>query len=152
MRGFTVVELLITIAIIIIVSAIGTISLVGFRAEQDLGSATKLIVSVLRDAQQKSISQESEKQWGVHFENVMNDRDFYATFSGASYSSSTQQEIFYLKSSLEFSDPGSGSSKDVIFSKLTGLPQAATNITLRLTNNPQSAKTVTINNNGKVEY
>jgi hypothetical protein len=98
------------------------------------------------------MSQESENQWGVHFRNIADNRDFYATFSGASYSTTTQQEIFYLKSSVEFSDPGSGSGKDVVFSKATGLPQAAASVTLRLVNNPQSAKTININSNGKIEY
>lgn len=150
MKGFTLIELLIVMSIAAIIATIGGLTLFSYRPEQDLDLAVKSIVTVLRDTQQKSIAQESESQWGVHFENVSDGRDFYATFSGPSYSTSTA--AYYLKSELEFSEPANGLTKDIIFAKVTGLPQSQESVKIRIANKPESEKTITINSNGKVEY
>ena len=58
-----------------------------------------------------------------------------------------------LKSNLEFRDPASGATKDVLFERLTGYPSGGANVTIivGITGNPDATKTITIFANGRIE-
>jgi len=157
--AFTLVELLITIGILAILAGIGFISIVNYREQQDLTSTTQEIVEVLRNAQNRSLSQEATSttgtggSWGVYFENPNGDgNDFYELFQGSSYASGTVVSRSNLPFNVQFNIPASGSSSTVIFSPITGLPDSATTIKISLISNPTSSSTIMVNANGKIQY
>jgi len=147
-QGFTLVELLITLGLIAILGTFTFISFSGYRQRQLLDETARAIVVALRDAQQRAINQQDGSDWGVHFENSVSGRDFYAVFKGSTYVSPVT--ISYLSPALEFLEPANG-SKDVVFDKLSGVT-SPTSITIGLLDNPSSAKTITINGVGQVQY
>ncbi len=151
-RGFSLVELVISIGIIAILASAGFISILSYKQRQALLSATQEIIAVFRNAQDRSISQESGSRWGVHFENPSADLDFFDLFQGSSYGTSTIVSRNTLPSGVQFDNPASGASSTVIFSPITGLPDASSTIKISLINNPTSSSTIIVNTNGEIQY
>ena len=149
MRGFTILEILITLGIIVIITTSGVLSLSSFRSRQDLDLAGKTIIAMLRDAQSRADTQEGGTGWGVRFQNGA--ADSYMLYQGPTYTLPAQ--TLSLKSNLEFRDPASGATKDVLFERLTGYPSGGANVTIivGITGNPDATKTITIFANGRIE-
>lgn len=143
--GFTLIEMLLVLAITVILATVGLLSLSGVRQRQSLDLAGKSLIAFLRDAQQKSISQESGNAWCVRLDNVEPGRDSYYLYP--STCSGTPATVVALPSSVEFSTP----TQDVTFSKVTGLPVSPATITIRLVGNPSVTKTITINAQGTIQ-
>jgi len=117
--GFTLLELLIVIGITATLSVVG----IGFYVNQQksklLENTALEIANYLRYTQQKSIAQEQGQQWGVHFENPTSGNDYYALYTGTTYT--TPIETKYLPTGIVFTTPADGASIDISFNKLTGL-------------------------------
>ncbi len=162
--GFTLIELLITVAIVGVISIIGVVNFLGYRQRQDVNLTAQEIISVLREAQNKSISQEasstasqtatSTEQWGVFFQNATStaDLDYYDLFWGASYSESNISSRKTLRSSVQFDTPLTGIATSTVFNPMTGLPVASTTIKISLISNASISSTIVVNDNGKIEY
>lgn len=137
--AFTLMELLIVIGITIVLAGIGISSYVGQQRAKLLESTTQEIVGYLRYAQQKSIAQEQGEQWGIHFENPASGNDFYALYTGTTYSSSI--ETRYLPSGIIFTTPATENSVNVSFNKLTGTNYSGTSQSLVIQLTTSSATT-----------
>jgi prepilin-type N-terminal cleavage/methylation domain-containing protein len=149
-KGFTLIEFLIVTAIGIILAGVFFIGFTQQGDQQELDFAVSSLVSFVRNAEERARGQVDGVSWGVRFTNSASNPDSYAVFSGAIFSEA--DSIIYLPTAVEFSDPVSGSNKDVVFSKVTGLPDSETSITLRLVSNQSETRTVTINNNGSISF
>lgn len=147
-NGFTILEILVVLGISVIVGTVSFLSLANFRQNQSLDSASKSIVAFLRDAQSKSIGQDGGLEWGVRFENSANGRDSYYLVRGPAFTG--VQSTAFLPSSAEFSDPTQGTMKEIIFSKITGLPASPATIIFRLASNPSVEKNININAQGTI--
>ena len=132
-RAFTLVELAIVVALIATVSFVTVMSLIGRKQSKDLQTVQEGVVAVLREAQSRSITQDQNTSWGVHFSNPTGTSAFYALFY-TSYSTGTVVSQYTLPSDVIFSSSSvtSGGSLDIIFSQITGLPSTSTSITLDL--------------------
>lgn len=158
--GFTLIEILIALAIGAIVLTVGAVNLASFRAQQNLESEARAITALLISARDKSASQESESRWGVFFENKVSQRDAYALFqvdenlfASSSYSQipGTATDQRTVRSGIEFRSPQNGSSTSIVFSKVYGLPQSSTTIEIE-TSSGQDYKTIFISGNGRITY
>ena len=150
--GFTLVELLITITIVIVIAAIGSMNLLGYTQRQNLNFTAQEIISVLRNAQNSSISQEGSLRWGVDFENPASGSDFYDLFKGATYADGAVVARNTLHSSVQFDIPATGATSTIIFAPATGLPNASTTIKISLIGNPDVSSTIMINSNGEISF
>ena len=151
-KAFTLIELVITIGILGILATVSFINIINYKQRQDLSSASQEIVTVIRNAQDRSLSQESGSRWGVYFENPSSGTDFYELFQGSTYATGTIVSKSVLSSNVQFDSPVSGSSSTIVFSPVTGLPDATTTIKISLTSSPTTSSTITINTNGKIQY
>ena len=152
-NAFTLVELIIVIAIIAVIAGIGIMSLVGYRQRQSLRIQTEELVAVLRNSHDRSVTQESGSRWGVYFENPAGDNnDFYDLFSGVSYNPAAVVSRTPLPSGLRLDIPASGASSTFIFAPLTGFPNASGTIKLSLVGNPSVSSTIIVNSNGQIQY
>lgn len=117
-KGFTLLELLVVVGIITILAGVGIFSYINQQKAKLLDMSVQEVVGYLRYAQQKSMVQEGGNQWGVHFENPASGDDFYALYTGTSYSS--PEETRYLPNGIEFTTPGDNETIDISFYKLIG--------------------------------
>jgi len=154
MNSFTLVELLIVISIsVILVSA--SLSLYTFFSHQNLDLTRDEIMAVLKETQNRAIlgydgdGDDQSDNWGVHFEN--SSTDYYKVFYN-SFTSSSTVSSYNLKRGVIYLSPSEGQSKEVIFSRITGLPNASSTIEICLSRDNSDSATITINENGKIEY
>lgn len=149
--GITLVELLIALSILAITASIGMMNLINYRNQRDLNITAQEIIAVLRNAQNRSIAQESGNRWGVHFKNLDSPNlDYYELFYGPSYASATIVSKINLRSNIGFEIPSTSST--IIFTPITGLPNASTTVKIHLTSAPSSSSTITVNSNGEIQY
>jgi len=149
-KSFTLVELLIVIGIIAVIAGFGMLNLYPYWRSKTLEGTAEKIAIFLENAKAKSMVQENGSAWGVHFENPTSSQSFFSLFYG-SYSSSTVIQTIYLPKQIEFSDPSEGSSKEIIFEKLTGKTGTSTQIKIYLISSPSQQKTIEVNSFGKIE-
>ncbi len=152
MRGFTLIEVLTIVGITAIVGAIGALTLPGFRAQNTLDLAAQELKADLRDAQQRSISQDQGRQWGVHIDAPNGANDFYKVFSGSSYAGGTVSKTLYLSPILQFLSPAQGAADDIIFDKVTGNVPVAHSIVIALVADNTVSRSITIPTSGLVTY
>lgn len=120
LKGFTFIEVVIVVALVVIISATALISLSGYRTSQNLKLAANEIFSVIKDVQNRSITQQDGKQWGLRFTNATSGTQSYETFSGASYATSAVDRLYSLARNVKFGEPGPSSTVDVVFSAISG--------------------------------
>lgn len=153
MKAFTLIELLIVIAIISVLAIVGVMNLVSHRQERDLNFTVQEIITVLRNAQDRSIAQEEGSRWGIYFNNPTGgSNDFYELFKGVSYAGGTVASKIFLRSNIQFDIPSSNSFSTVIFTPITGLPNALATVKISLIGKPTSSSTIIINTNGEIQY
>ena len=63
MRGFTLIELVLTVALVAIIGTAGTLSLLAVRNRQDVNIAARTVVATLRDAQSRAVTGEDALFW-----------------------------------------------------------------------------------------
>ena len=92
----------------------------------EISTTAQVISQDLRQMQSKSMTGESGLKWGVHFVNGAT--SYYELFSTPTDYSDGGKVVTTtntLPGSVTFSDPGASSSKDIIFSKITGSASAS---------------------------
>lgn len=146
------VEFLLALAIFIVLAAVGSANYASFRSRRLLEEQVDIVVADIRETISRSRTQESDSQWGIRFDNPAgNNNDYYQIWYGASYAGGTIVERANLSPGLNFTDPASAASEDVIFSKATGLPTASATIIIQSSSSSTSG-TIQINTQGQVSY
>jgi type II secretory pathway pseudopilin PulG len=153
-KGFTLVELLVIVAIVVIIGGVVLVNLSGRRVDTDVITATQQIATLLRQAQSDSMAGEGGAVWGVHFANSTGTPPFYALFRG-SYATGTVTGRYLLPLSVAYrtSTLASGATLDVIFSQASGAASASTSIGLYMPKeNTAFSSTISVASTGAVSY
>ncbi|MCX6753771.1 MAG: prepilin-type N-terminal cleavage/methylation domain-containing protein [Candidatus Nomurabacteria bacterium] len=141
-KGFTLIEILMVIAILGIISSIVLLNLSQFRNEQLLKNTTLDVVSLLSKARQNTLSSVNSTNYGIHFDN-----DKAVLFTGSVYSSNnTTNEPVVFSSKVIIPIPSGlniGGGSDVIFERLTGETVGGT-IKIQLTSDSTKQKIITV--------
>ncbi|MDE2001466.1 MAG: fibronectin type III domain-containing protein [Patescibacteria group bacterium] len=151
MRGFTLVEVMVVLGITAILGTVGFIVIPAYRAQNTLTLTTEELVSYLRSAQEKSVAGEQGTTWGVHMVADQSGTDSYQIFYGSSFANGTLSTTVPLPTQVEFSDPIQGSTKDVLFTRVTGYPDTVKTIDLVSTYGG-AGRRITITANGLISY
>jgi len=150
-KGFTLIELVISIGLIAILATVSAVNFFNYKNAQSVDLTGKEIVSMLRNAQNNSFSQESGTRWGVYFQNTASS-SYFALFKGSVYSSASTTQQNPLPSNVQFLLPASGASSTVVFAPITGVPNASITIRVSLINNINVSSTIIVNANGQISY
>lgn len=128
-KGFTLIEVLLTVAIMAILAVIAVVSLNGKKNSNDLSSTASEVTALLREAQSRAVTQVQDASWGIHFSNATATAPFYALFY-SSYGPTTTVDYYRLPSDVAYvsSTLPVGESLDVIFSQISGMASASTTI------------------------
>jgi len=151
--GFTIIEVLLTVAIMAILSAISVGSYLSTHRRTLLDSTSQEMTVYLRFAQQKALSQEEGQDWGIHFENPSSGAGFYALFFGNPYNSGNVRERIYLPGGIKYLVPSPGLTIDVIFERLSGTPNGSQSIEITFVGEgagTTNKKTISINAAGAI--
>lgn len=140
--GFTLLEVLLSVAIIALIAGLGTPVYQSFQTRNDLDVAANTVAQSLRRAQVLARASDGDTTWGVDVRSGGT-----TVYKGPSYAArdSTLDELFDVPTSITPSGIGG-----TVFSKFTGLPQTTGTITL--TSNANETRTITINEKGTITY
>lgn len=140
--GFTLLEVLLSVAIIALIAGIGTPIYQAFQVRNDLDVATNTISQSFRRAQVLSQAVDGDTTWGLSVQSGA-----IILFQGASYASRNTNfdEVFDLPGSITTSGVS-----EIVYNKFTGEPQNTGTVTL--TSNANETRNITINGKGTITY
>lgn len=149
-RGFTLIELLVTIGVAAVVLGFTALSLFGARGGQHLVADAESIQTVLRIAQQNSITQEGQSEWGVCFHNQLNGQ-YYELFQGTGCPPPGIAAARYnLRSGIVFAVPPMSTDAAVSFMRITGVPAIASTIEVQRQADAALRRVITVQANGAI--
>lgn len=148
--AFTLVELIVVVAISAVISVGGFFTIYKYRAAQNIKLALGEIVAVARNTQEMSVTQKNGKQWGIRFSNSIADGQSFRTWSGLSFASSSPDQTYKLRSGVNFGNPATGKDIDIIFSAISGEVSQNQIITLLAGSSGSTVGDVVVNTLGKV--
>jgi type II secretory pathway pseudopilin PulG len=141
--GFSLIELLIIMMILVLISAVTLPKLIDFQREQSLKNTSENIISLLNKAKSDTSSSLNSSNYGVHFET-----NYMVYFIGNNYSSqSSSNERVDFETGVTLL---SGVGSNIIFPRLTGDVIGYRTIVIKLTALPSHQKTITITKTGSV--
>lgn len=142
MKGFTLIEMMLTLAVIALLAGISAPIFMSFQARNDLNVASSVVLGSLRRAQSLARAMENDQSWGVYMEDLQ-----LTIFSGTDYASRdvNYDEIFVIAPTVSFSG-----ITEVVFDRFTGETSDVGNIIINSNNN--DSRTITINKKGMLQY
>ncbi len=140
--GFTLVEMLLCVAIITLLVGVSLPISQSFVQGDDLNVATQSVVETVRRAQTYARTLDGDTNWSVEFQSGT-----VTLFKGTNFAGrdTNYDEAYSLPGSVTASGLG-----EVQFTKFTGIPNTTGTVTL--TSTTTSTKTVTVNAKGVVSF
>ncbi|MFC1622917.1 Tfp pilus assembly protein FimT/FimU [Patescibacteria group bacterium] len=141
-KGFTFLEVILTIAVIAVLVGMSAPIFYSFQAKNELDTATNIVAHSLRRAQVLSQSVDGDISWGMDIRSGS-----ITVFKGASYAArdADYDEVFDVSTSITPSGVG-----EIVFSKFYGEPGITGTITL--TANTGNTRSLSVNSKGMVDY
>ena len=147
MRGNSVIELLVVVAIFAIVATLAATPFILFKKTSALGAAVSESIALLEDARARTLSSRNASQYGVHF-----DESRAVLFSGAVFDADAPwNEESVFNSAVEAAQVAlAGGGEDVVFKRLTGETDDYGTVTFWLTSDTTKTKILRIGRTGVV--
>ncbi len=147
--AFSLVEVLIGIAIMAIVLGLAFVNITNFKAKEDFTQDAESVEESLRFAQNKARLGEGGVDWGIRFSNDAGG-GYYEVFQGSSYSASQVLVRRNLSDSSRFTNPAAGATKTILFSAISGLPSTGNSVVIRKEPYDNTAYVISVSNLGKI--
>lgn len=141
--GFTLIEIILAVAIISIIATISISSWSSFTEGVSLNNNAKMIEAKIKLAKSYSLSALNDINYGVHFE-----AGSVTVFpADTAYSvGDPDNQVFSLTNNVEIYN---GAGNDIIFNRLTGSTANSGTIGIRIINNPTKTKNISVNSQGQ---
>lgn len=118
--GFTLIETLVVVAIVVAVAVASFAGLSAFRSGQAVKSGLDEIRAAVEATKKRSLTQEQGNRWGVRFTNATSGTSSYSIFKGSSYTTGGVDRTYSFRNNIEFGNPHPSSTYDVAFAPLSG--------------------------------
>lgn len=135
-KGFTVIELMVVIAVITVVTITSFVMISKLNAKSSFNNAKTIITSTLQESRNKAVT-----GYGTSDQGVLINSNELVLFEGSSYSGTGT--TVYLPPAISLSAPGT----TVVFKRITGKANTATNFIL---SNSAGSSTISISSNGSI--
>lgn len=151
-EGITLLEILISVSVLVVMAAVLVPQFFNFYDQQSLKDDASKVAFALQNARDKAKNGENGSDWGVHFTATLplSSQDYFVVFSGSSFAGGQAQQTVTLNPSNKFNTHGAGFRQDIIFSKITGLPDAPANIIISSINDASASSTVSVSSVGEI--
>lgn len=144
-KGFTLVEILLTVAVLVLLVTISGPALTAYLEKRSLDTWALSLQDALRRAQAQAKAGIQDSVYGVHLE-----ADQFILFAGSTYTPDPEDEVSVLPGTVTLSNITlTGGGSDVIFDQNTGETDEDGSVTITYTNG--GTKTVSVNPLGLVE-
>lgn len=145
--AFSVIEIVVIIAIGLILATITVSAFTGMRSRQALNATVEIISSTIQNSQAKTLASKKSKNYGVRFET-----NRLVMFEGGAFTEpNTANKEIKFSNLAEISIISlNGGGQNMVFERLTGETNQYGSITIRLKNNMSETKTITIEKTGSV--
>ncbi len=147
MRGFTSLEILITVGIMAVLLGVVVSPLLQTRDARALRETAERVVSLLEQARTKTLAGEGDSNYGIHLHTKN-----ATLFKGSVYSTSAADNIVIPIPSFVSLSFSIGGGSDLIFDRLTGTTQEPGTITLSLARDATKQIIITVPASGIVNF
>lgn len=141
-RGFTLIEILISVGVIAILVAVSAAAFSTFMKKDGVVGGSAALAAAIRDARARTLASVEGSRYGVKI-----DSDRFTVFKGAAYSAENADSPFLFARGVV----ASTSIPVIVFTRLTGLPSASGIIDVQLSSDPDHRETVRVEGTGLVE-
>lgn len=140
LTGFTLLEVMIVIAIVGVLAGFGLFVSMGFYKSYSFNSERNLVVSILEKARNQAVDNFNQSAFGVRFE-----AGRYIIFQGTAYvNGDPNNEILNAQPAITNNGP-----LEIVFSQLSG--ETATPGSITITDGTRSSA-ITVNNEGGIDW
>jgi prepilin-type N-terminal cleavage/methylation domain-containing protein len=143
--GMTLVEIIVVLTIMAIIFGIGTYTLVSARKSATLNTLTDSVASTLEQARSSALSGKGGVSYGVKFASTS-----YTYFASPYVQNDPDNRTSGVSTGFELSNTYTSNGGIVIFSRLTGAPQATGTITIINMANTSQSKMIQIGSQGDI--
>lgn len=144
-KAFTIVELLIVLAIAVLLVAVTNFSFSQLSGGQAVDKATLSVISILNDAKSKATAGKDASDFGVR---ILKNKIIF--FEGSTYATLTASSS-YIFSNLVAISTSTGIGTDIIFNNLYGNTAASGTINVYLIANQKTSSTIQIFSTGDIQ-
>lgn len=148
-NGFTLIEVLVVLAISAILVAISLSSYSSWNKNTEFNISGKTVSSYLSDARNLTLASKNSSVYGVHLETTK-----VVLFTGDTYSSSEPSNKEYIfPNNVQISVINlNGGGSDVIFNRLTGETNQFGTTTISRIDDPSSTIDIVVKQTGVIEF
>ncbi len=148
-KGFSLIEIVIAMAIMVILISIAILIGRSFNNTENLENAGKIIEEKVKLAKARSLGALNDTNYGVHFEN-----NRIIIFAGSAYADGTPtNQVFNLPDNIDINAVSlAGGGQDMVFGRLTGTTANYGSIGFRVTNDASKSRQMTVNEEGQVSF
>lgn len=118
--GFTMIELVLVVAIGVVLATVGVINIQKFRDSKDIEFSLNELAAAVEETRSRSVTQENGERWSVRFISTSTGTDAYEIYTGAVYASSNVVSYRSLRRSVKFGEPSGDRTIDLNFEPVTG--------------------------------
>lgn len=145
-RGVSAIEIIIVLAILILLSGIGSYAFVSAQKRHQLNGATDSVVSELERAKANAMAGKNGRNFGVKFNATS-----MVSFSGDSYDAGDPGNVILpVASGFTLSNDIPNADGSILFSRLYGIPQAAGTITVTRSGDSSRTQSVSVGSQGEI--
>ena len=147
MKAYTLIEMLIVIAVLMVLTGLSSLSIVSFGQATDIDTAKTMVAGALKEARADSMADLNDKAWGIHLETgrLIIFPDSGTGFNPADKTNSVR--VLPGKTSLAWDLIAGG--ENLLFRQRTG--QVQNYGTLTVVSEAAEARTIIINQEGMIE-
>lgn len=149
-KGYTLIEILLVIAISVIILAIILSSFNSLIKTQALDKDYSSVASLIDQAKSLALNSKAGSQYGVHFASST-----VVLFKGTNFSSgAADNQTYFLNSRVSLSADNliGSTTAEILFSRITGYANASGTVALSLKADPNIFKIIRIYHTGTIAY
>lgn len=145
-KGISVVEIMITIAILAGLSSVVIFSFSDINKKQALNKSVENVLSIFNEMRSKAMSSQDFSDYGIKLSTSST-----ISFKGSDFDSGTDMKEYLVSDIVSFGYSISSSSSEIIFKKVTGETEQSGTLDFYLFSNPSHIENIEIYNTGVVE-